>query len=188
MSDLVGIDVGNETIKMVSISKDSNGLSLDAIGEVKNPRGNSWMNEESKNKGLEEVAVSIKSLLRDLKLKSKQVVVCLPEDQIISRLIHLPPLKESEIRDALKFEAETFIPYPLDEVSIDYEKIEEDEMGRLTVFVIAAKNSLIQSYVKLFKVVGLELVALESPAVAIRRLVNFSIPDISGKIVLIPLN
>lgn len=180
MSEIVGIDVGVGTIKVVSVSKNSSGgLVLDAIGEVKNPRPN-WLSE---NKGTEEIAAAIKTLLWDLKLKSKQVVCCLSEDEVISRIIHLPPLKESEIRDALKFEAETFIPYPLDQVSIDYEKIEEDEMGRLTVFVIAAKNSLVQSYIKLFKNVGLELLALESPAVSMRRLINNTIPTISGIIV-----
>lgn len=181
MSDIVGIDVGIGTIKIVSISKDSvgGGLVLDAIGEVKNPRPN-WLTED---KGVEEVAAVIKTLLWDLKLKSKQVVACLSEDEVISRVIHLPPLKDSEIRDALRFEAETFIPYPLDQVSIDYEKIQEDEMGRLTVFVIAAKNSLVQSYIKLFKNVGLELLALESPAVSIRRLINNIMPSVEGLIV-----
>ena len=95
----------------------------------------------------------------------------LPEDEVVSRLIRLPPLKESEVRDALKFEAETFVPYPLDQVSIDYEVIETDDAGRLTVFAIAARNELIQNYIKLFKMVGLEMVALESPAVAMRRAV-----------------
>ncbi len=87
-------------------------------------------------------------------------------------MIRLPPLKGNEVREALKFEAETFIPYPFDQVSIDYEIVEEDEAGRLMVFAIASKNDFINLYIKLFKMLGLELLAIESPGVAIKRTIN----------------
>ena len=75
--------------------------------------------------------------------------------------MQLPPLKENEIKDALRFEAETFVPYPLEKVSIDYEIINEDEAGRLSVLAIAAKNDLMANYVKFFKESGLELRDIE---------------------------
>jgi type IV pilus assembly protein PilM len=120
----------------------------------------------------------LKTLLADLKIKEKQVIVDLPESEVISRLIRLPPLKDSEILDALKFEAETFVPFPLNEVSIDYDVIEKDDAGRLTVFVVAAKNDLIQGYVKIFKSLGLELMALESPSIAFGRVIKNGIKTV----------
>ena len=99
----------------------------------------------------------------------------LPEDEVVSRLVRLPPLKDDEIKEALRFEAETFVPFPLDKVSIDYEVVERDEAGRLMVFAIAAKNDIIQRYVSLFKTLNLNLVALESPAVAMRRTLGISV-------------
>ncbi len=173
MSKIVGIDIGAGSVKAVSLSREANGVTmLDAIGEVKTPLGE-WSNGNAK--ALSEVARTIKLLLNDSKIKSTQAVTCLPEEEVVSRLIRLPPLKESEIKDALRFEAETFVPYPLDQVSIDYEIIEQDDAGRLTVYAIAAKNDLIKAYIKLFKEVGLELLALESPAVAMRRAVVESV-------------
>lgn len=179
MSNIVGIDVGVGSIKAVSVSRAEKGLVLDIIGEVSTPRVE-WLKGEGKNKALDQVADSIKKLLGDIRCRSRQVVTCLPEDEVVSRLINLPPLKENEVRDALQFEAETFVPFPLDEVSIDYEVINTDEAGRMSVFAIAARNEIINSYVKLFKVVGLEMLALESPAVAMRRAVNFALPQVSG--------
>jgi type IV pilus assembly protein PilM len=179
MSNIVGIDVGVGSIKAVSISREEKGIVLDTIGEAASPRID-WLKGENKNKAVDQVADIIKKLLGDTKNKSRQVVTCLPEDEIVSRLISLPPLKENEIRDALQYEAETFVPFPLDEVSIDYEVVSTDESGRMSVFAIAARNEVINSYVKLFKMVGLELLALESPAVAMRRAVNFSLPQVNG--------
>ena len=183
MSGILGIDVGHGSIKLVSISKDAGGVFfLESIGESKV----SVVDEKIRNdsKYFTEITGVLKSLLGDLKLKNKQVVASLPENDVISRLVRLPPMKDSEIMDALRFEAETFVPYPLDEVSIDYEVIEKDDAGRLSVFVIAARNDLIQFYVKLFKSLNLELVALESPSVAYRRVVANGVKTVERVIVL----
>ncbi|MFA6007191.1 MAG: type IV pilus assembly protein PilM [Candidatus Shapirobacteria bacterium] len=171
MSEIIGVDLGLGSIKVVALNKSQDSLVLQSIGEVKTPRVE-WTKAEASKKMIDEVAEALKSLLKDLKITNKQAVTALPEYEIVSRLVSLPPLKEDEIRDALKFEAETFVPYPLDQVSIDYEIIDEDEAGRLTVFAIAARNDLIANYVKLFKSAGVELLAIESPAVAMRRIIS----------------
>jgi type IV pilus assembly protein PilM len=181
MSSVLGIDVGQDTVKIVSLSNDNSKVVLESIGENRTPKVDG--KEKNKDKFLIEAGKVIKGLLSDLKIKNKQVVVSLPEDEVISRLVRLPPLKESEIMDALRFEAETFVPFPLEEVLIDYEIIEKDDAGRLTIFVIAAKNDLINSYLKLFKSMGLELLALESPAIALRRVLKLGMPMVERVVV-----
>jgi len=175
MNNGIGMDVGVGTIKVVSFSLDKETMFLESIGEVDSPDID-WA--KGKDGGsVVEVAKKVKMLLADLKIKNTKVVASLPEDEVVSRLIRLPPLKDSEIMNALRFEAETFVPYPLNEVSIDYEIVDKDESGRLTIFAIAARNDLIQSYIKMFKTAGLELLALESPAVAMRRVVSQAVSD-----------
>lgn len=181
MSSLIGVDIGQSTIKIVSLNKDVEGkFVLESIGETKITQ----VDLNNSSKYFAALGESLKTLLSDLKIKNKQVVANLPESEVVSRLVRLPPLKDSEIMDALRFEAETFVPYPLEEVSIDYEIIERDDAGRLTIFVIAAKNDLILSYVKMFKSLGLELVALESPSVAYRRMVKNGIKTVERVVVL----
>jgi len=171
MKSIVGIDMGLGSIKAVALDKVGEITSLAAIGEVKTPNQD-WMKSEVNKKNLEEVAGALKSLIKDLKIGNRAAVVALPEYEIVSRLVSLPPLEEKEIKDALAFEAETFVPYPLDQVSIDYEVVEEDKGGRLTVFAIAARNDLIANYIKIFKAAGMELLAIESPAVSMRRILK----------------
>jgi len=170
MKSVVGIDLGMGSIKVVGLSRNGESYFLDLVGEAKTPRLD-WYKTGGK-KAMEEVAKVLKSLLKELKVNDRQVVASLPENEVVSRLVSLPPLKENEIGDALKFEAETFVPYPLDQVLIDYEVMETDDAGRLTVFAIAARNDLIAAYIKLFKMAGLEMAAIESPAVSARRLIN----------------
>ncbi len=181
MSSVLGIDIGQDTVKIVSLSNDNSKIVLESIGEGKTPKVEE--KENSRDKFLNEAGKVIKGLLNDLKIRNRQVVVSLPEEEIISRLVRLPPLKDSEIMDALRFEAETFVPFPLEQVLIDYEIIEKDDAGRLTIFVIAAKNDLINSYLKLFKSIGLELLALESPAIALRRVLRLGMPMVERVVV-----
>lgn len=182
MSSVVGIDIGQNTVKIASLSGNNSQITLEALGESRSPK-NEAGKEIDREKFLSEAGRIIKNLLNDLKIKNKQVVASLPEDEVISRLVRLPPLKESEIMDALRFEAETFVPFPLEEVSIDYQIIEKDDAGRLNVFVIAAKNELIESYLRLFKSIGLELLALESPAIALRRVLKLGMPMVERVVV-----
>lgn len=182
MSNILGVDIGIDTIKVVSVSKSGEEFILDVIGETKTPN-NEWQKSNGKGKSFEDMVTALKGLLADLKIRPDQAVACLPEDEIVSRVVQLPPLKESEIRDVLRYEAETFVPYPLDQVSIDYEVIEKDDAERLTVFVIAARNELIKNYISLFKASGLELIALESPAVAMRRMIKIAVSPVEGIVI-----
>ena len=177
------MDIGQSSVKIVSINKENKEkLVLDGIGEGKLGLSESSQNDPGKR--WEAIGKVIKKIIADNKMKNKQVVASLPENEVISRLVRLPPLKDSEIMDALRFEAETFVPYPLEEVSLDYEIIDKDEAGRLTVFVIAAKNELINNYIKLFKGLGLEMMALESPAVAFRRVARNSLSTIERLVII----
>lgn len=183
MSSILGVDIGQSTIKLVAINNSNMGkFTLDSMGEIKAPVVDAAQINSSKH--FNQIGATIKSLISDLKIKNKQVVANLPENEVISRLIRLPPLKDSEILDALRFEAETFVPYPLEEVSLDYEIIEKDDAGRLTIFVIAARNDLISNYVKMFRSLGLELLAIESPAVAYRRVIKNGIKTVERVIIL----
>lgn len=183
MNNYLGIDIGQSSVKMVLVNKEKEGyFFLENIGETKLELNES--NQNDLGKRWEEVGKAIKTIISDNKIKTKQVVAALPENEVISRLVRLPPLKDSEIMDALRFEAETFVPYPLEEVSLDYEIIEKDEAGRLNVFVIAARNELISAYIKLFKSLGLDLMAIESPSVAFRRMARNSVGSIERLVVL----
>ena len=182
MGSILGIDIGQNTVKIVCLSGENSKITLDVIGEARTPKNEN--KEAGEEKSLVEVGKVIKTLLNDLNIKNKQAIVSLPEDEVISRLVRLPPLKDNEIMDALRFEAETFVPFPLEEVLIDYEIIERDDAGRLTIFVIAARNDLINSYIKLFKSIGLELLALESPAIALRRVLKLSMPMVERVVVI----
>jgi type IV pilus assembly protein PilM len=186
MAQVFGVDVGVGSIKIVSLAKDKEVVHLESLGEIKTPRSD-WLADTSNEKAKQDIAEAIKKLMGDIKLKGRQAITCLPEDKVISRLVRLPPLKNEEIMDALKFEAETFVPYPLDQVSMDYEVVATDETGKMAVLVIASRNDLIKKCISLFKLAGVDLVAIESPAIAMKRAVNFNVGNLVESAIVIDM-
>lgn len=183
LKDFVGLDIGAGSIKLVGLEKSKEGTwFLKVMGETENKVGL----PDEKGSNVSELASLIKALVTDLKLKTRTVVVSLPEKDVVSRLVKLPPLKESEIQDALTFEAETFVPYPVSEALIDYSIVSRDEAGRMLIFAVAARKTLVVAYEKVFKKAGLELVAIESPAVAMNRVISSSVSS-TGSVLLMDL-
>ena len=176
MENFLGIDIGDNSIKVASFHKEKEMIFLDVIGETRIPSVN-WKGDNNDEKVTIEIAEKLKSLLVELKVKEKQVVSCISEDNVISRLVKLPPMSDNEIKDALTYEAETFVPFPLNEVSIDYEIVERDDSGKITLFAIAAKNSVVNNYIKLFKLADLQVLALETPPISIKRLIRSTVSD-----------
>jgi len=164
--ELFGLDIGSSSIKLVQLEKEKDTLVLKAVGEAVSPQPGMEGETEAH---LTETATAIKKLLADLKIKTKNVVLGIPEPKVISRLIWFPSMKESELQAALEFEAETFIPYPRGKVQLDYKIIDKDKDGRLLVFVIACLNQIIEKYLKTAKLADITPVALESPAVSLCR-------------------
>ncbi len=164
--DFFGLDIGSSSIKLIQVKKEDKNLVLQRAGEVSTPIPLSEANNEKKLKAL---SGALKNLKEDSGVTTKKAVVSLPESEVVSRLKWFPPMKEKEIRSALKFEAETFIPYPLDKVQLDYQIVDQDDDGRVLVFVAAAPKKIVNRYVDLAKKTNLDFVALETPAVALAR-------------------
>ncbi|MFO7901402.1 MAG: type IV pilus assembly protein PilM [Pirellulaceae bacterium] len=173
-----GLDIGSSSIKLIQVKKEDNDLSLQTAGEVDTPVSLSNANSD---KEMKKLVKTVKDLKEDAGVTTNKVVGSLPESKVVSRLKWFPPMKENEIRSALRFEAETFIPYPLDKVQLDYQIVDQDDDGRVLVFVVAAPNDVINKYVDLSKRANLDLISLETPAVALAR--YFSVNELSTLII-----
>ncbi|MFH1561692.1 MAG: type IV pilus assembly protein PilM [Patescibacteria group bacterium] len=164
--DTFGLDIGPATIKLVQLQKDKTVLKLLAVGEVPSPVSSVSQATDSQ---LAQIAATVKKLVSDSGVKSKNVVFSLPEAEVTSRLTQFPAMKENELKGALEFEAETFIPYPLDKAQMDYQIVKKEADGKLLVFIVAAPKLMVEKYLKIAKLSGLVTAALETQAVAMTR-------------------
>jgi type IV pilus assembly protein PilM len=165
--DFFGLDIGVTSARIVRLKGQKGALKLHRIGSV--PLPHPGIRADSKNQ-IEKLSESIKKLITDLDMTTRNVVISLPEERVTTRIKWFPPMKEKEVDSALKYEAETFIPHPLDKVQLDYQIIDKDDNGRLLVFTVGILKKEIEKYTFLAKALGLNIIALEPESISLNRI------------------
>lgn len=168
--DTFGLDLGTSLIKAVQLKKDKGRVFLTAAGSISTP-SKGLISESPLDQ--EAVAVAVKKLLADAKITIRQVNSALPDDKVFSQVIELPSLSEKELEQALRWEAEQYIPYPLDKVNLDFSILEKDlKKQKMQVLLVAAPLRLIEKYTNILKLAGLVPLALETEIIAVSRSVS----------------
>lgn len=166
----VGLDIGSKSIKIVELSKTKDKWDLKASGIV-GYKGNS-PDKTTDARELGVLAGTIKKLHAEAKIGSKEVAISLPEPQVYTRVVKFPLLTDSEISSAVRWEAEQYIPIPVDEAIIQHEIIERRQdvsPPQALVLLVAAPKELVQKYAKLVESSGLKLVAVETELMSLVR-------------------
>lgn len=165
--EIFGLDIGSYSTKVAQVKREKEGLRLLAIGRAPTPPKGLESESEA---DLVEVATVIKKLLVDTRITTRNVVVALPESKVVTKILTLPKMKEDELLAALKFEAEAFVPFPLEEANLDFQILAGEEK-MMKVMLVAAPKRLVDKYLKVFSLAGLTPQALETEMMALVRAV-----------------
>lgn len=170
---VVGIDIGSHSIKAVETVKEAGGFRLVSAGIVAQATSKEVAGIESDSEAeLVRISTNIKRLFKEAQIGSKQVVVALPESQVFTRLVRFPPLSDMEVASAIRWEAEQYIPIPLSDAQIQHFIVERKEIsgvGAVEVLLVAAPKKLVERYVKIITMSGLEPIAVETETLALVR-------------------
>jgi type IV pilus assembly protein PilM len=102
-------------------------------------------------------------------ITTRRVVLSIPASRSYNRNVHLPKLGTKELHDAINLEVEQYIPLPNSELYIDYSQISETA-DELELLVVAVPRKIIDSYLDLAKILGLEVVGVQTSIAAGGRL------------------
>lgn len=166
----VGIDIGSKTIKIAELAGDGGKFSLKAAGIV-GYSGNT-VEHMTDDKEFADLSAIIKKLFQDSKVSSKDVILALPESQVFTRVVKLPLLTDQEVASAIKWEAEQYIPIPIADAIIQHEILERKEGATppsVSVLLVAAPRVMVEKYVRVLTMAGLNPVAVETELVALTR-------------------
>jgi len=115
----------------------------------------------------------IKKLVSDLKINKKKVNLIIPDTYTYSQILTVPFLNEKELSSAIKYQADQFIPLPIEEINIDFEIIEQNEKEKtLLVLVAAVSKKIAQKIEETVELAGLIPIYLENQLSAFGRFIN----------------
>ena len=168
-TDYFGIDIGATSVRLVQLKKHGNKPVLVAYGSTPLPAN---LVASDASDASDQLAVTIKGLVKDAGITTKSVVASLPASKVFASVITTPKVSAAELGKAVKYQADQYIPMPVDQVRLDWTVLGpgKNENEQL-VLLIAAPNTTTEKYLQIFEKAGLELVALEVDVTALARAV-----------------
>jgi type IV pilus assembly protein PilM len=168
--DTIGLDIGKASIIGVQVGGKAPGLVLRGCHERAIPEGLVFEGEVLDPAGL---ARELKAFVKESRMKGKFVHLAVGNQKVIVRNIEVPDMGEAELQGAIEFQAQDYIPIPVEEVVLDFQVVsrhaEEDGTVKQQVLLVAAQKDMIQRYVDAAKMAGLRVAGIDVPAFALIR-------------------
>jgi len=165
---ILGLDIGSSSIKLAELKEGKSGYKLVNLGETFLPP------TAIVNKSIvdpESVIEAISMLIDDLKVRSRNVVFSLSGHSINIKKVSLPLMDEKELKEAIPWELEQYIPYSINEVNYDFQILPgENAEGNMDVLIVAAKKDVTGTYIDIVTEAGLNPVVLDVDVFALENM------------------
>lgn len=106
-------------------------------------------------------------------ISARRVALSLPVAKVFTRILRLPPMTPEDLEQAVHFEAEQYVPVPANDLYIDYEVVKSNGTSQgeehIDVLMVAAPRAIVDSYIKLFDLLNLEIDSIETSLTAVIR-------------------
>lgn len=172
---IFGFDLGSRTAKLIQLKPAGKSMQVLGYGYANFP-GDAIV--EGIIVDPKEIADALAPLMKQMTfghITGTRVAASLPVAKVFTRVLELPPMNPADLGAAVRLEAEQYIPVPLPDLYIDYEIIEEQK-EQIQVLMVAAPRAIVDSYIKLFDLMELEVSFVESSLSAVTRAILAATP------------
>jgi len=178
---VVGLDIGSTQIKVVELTGYPKATTILTVG-VAPLLPDAIVDGEVMDR--EVVIDTIKTLFEKQKIQAKDVATAISGRGVIVKKIKMDKMKRSEVTEQIRWEAEQYVPFDIDDVSLAFEVVNPDVgEGQMEVLLVAAKSEVVNSYVSLIKEMNLNPVVLDISAFAIQNVYEFNYPLLPDKLI-----
>jgi len=175
---LVGLDIGSSSIKVAQIVDSKRGPALKHFGIVDIAHG---AIEEGTINDPESVAQSIQQLFKSYHIKESNVAVSIGGYSVIVKKINVQTMAEEQLQETIHFEAEQYIPFDISDVNLDFQILGDNESNpnQMNVFLVAAKKEMVNDYINLVNLAGLNPCIVDVEAFALQNTFesNYDVQD-----------
>jgi len=162
-----GIDIGEKFTRVADATLKSKKIELSSLGEELTV-ANYFSDETEKTMELQAEVIS--KITKDLKISKKNTRVIIPDSSCFAQVMEFSKLNQKELLSAVRYQADQFIPLPIEEVVLDLEVVKENALTKKnTILVVASPKKLVTKIVKTLELAGLAPESLESELSAITR-------------------
>lgn len=166
--DLVGLDIGSHSLKLVELKQKGKNYELTSFGIQPLP-------PEAIVEGAimdsSAVAEGVDALFVNNNVKKIDVATSVSGGAVIVKKISLPAMSEDELAESIRWEAEQYIPFPIDEVNLDHKTLRggSAQGGMMDIVLVAVKKDMIGFYANVITQAGKRPMVVDVDAFAVQN-------------------
>ncbi len=164
------LDIDEKFTKLVDAEKTGDIVNISALGKVETPELFYTSNLE---KVIDEEVALIKKLIQTLNITKKNVSIIIPDAFTYCQVVSMPLLNEKELISAIKYQADQFIPMPIEETNIDIEVIDENlKEKKVLLLIVAVPKKIVEKIQTTIELAGLNPESIENELSSNSRFVS----------------
>ncbi|MDM7861620.1 type IV pilus assembly protein PilM [Alteromonas sp. ASW11-36] len=181
---ILGLDIGTRFIKAVMLERAGNSFTVTAMA-CEPISGNAFKEREIED--FDAISNALKKVKLGLKQKKlKDVAIAVAGGSVLTKIVQMAPDQtDYELEGQIEIEADSLIPYPLDEVYLDFEELGPSEThdGRVNVLLSAAHRDTVDKRVTLIREVPMEPKVVDIEGYAMANAVSSFYPSTDEAII-----
>jgi type IV pilus assembly protein PilM len=173
----LGVDIGTASIRIVELGRRGQAHELKNYGEIATlflkRSFNITKEKNATSLSSKEIAKAITAIIKEAKIRTNEVIFSIPDYSCFFTSFALPPMSEKELPQAVRYEARSYVPLPLTEVTLDWSVIEGNVSDKsktpLKILAVAIPNEIVSQYQEIASLADLEMKAMEAEAFSLAR-------------------
>lgn len=176
----IGLDIGSSGVRAAELSISRNGVVLQRFGQVALPEG-------AVREGEVVDQPTVTSAIRDLwsmtKFSGQKVIMGVASQRVIVRQIEVPKMPPNDLRKALPFQVQEYLPMPVHDAVIDFHPVEElpGTPPTLRGLMVAASREVVNGNVAAAEAAGLKPMMVDLTSFAVLRSVGAQDSTLAGE-------
>ncbi len=181
--EIVGLDIGSSAVKVVQLrGSEAEGYSLAKFGVI--PLAPEMI-VDGAVMDAGRVIEAIQTLFKEQDIRTKQVVISVSGHSVIVKKITLPEMTEEELTESIKWEAEQYIPFDINDVNMDFQILNTvpgaEGRPQMNVILVAVKKDKLNDYFSLAVEAGLDPAIVDVDAFALENMYGANYDVVEGE-------
>ena len=173
----VGLDIGARYVKVVQVSHAGDAPEVSRIAMRALPGAGDEVRAAAP------VVETVAGLFRDAGLKGRDVVTGVGGHDVIVKRIEMEPMKPSELREVIRWEAEQHLPFDTANVELDFQILASG--NPMDVLLVAAKRDLVESTAGIARSAGLAVEVVDVDGFALYNALTHNHPEAAEGVVVV---
>jgi type IV pilus assembly protein PilM len=166
---LLGLDITTSSIKLIELTKSGDGYRVESYAAEPSPPNS--INDKA-IVDAQAVGEAVQRAVKRSGTRTRECAIAISGDAVITKVIQMPRnLKDSELESQVEMQADQYIPFPMEEVSYDFEVVgpSEKDPEAYDVLLVATRSENVEQRQAAVQAAGLSARIVDVEAYALEN-------------------